>query len=72
MSTINNNVTGKKGSSPLEPLAVTVRQAREISSLGTTTIYALIASGKLETTTIGCRRLVIFKSLRQLIERGVE
>jgi excisionase family DNA binding protein len=50
------------------PLAVTVQRARELSGLGNTTIYALIRDKKLETVTVGRRRLVLFKSLESLLQ----
>jgi hypothetical protein len=50
-----------------KPLTVTVAIAREISGLGNTTIWALISSGKLQTTCVGRRRLIVYHSLQQLL-----
>jgi len=50
-----------------KPLTVTVAMAREISGLGNTTIWALIKAGKLESTRVGTRRLVIYRSLERLL-----
>ncbi len=50
------------------PLAVTVQRARELTGLGNTTLYALIRDKKLETVTVGRRRLVLFKSLESLLQ----
>jgi len=50
-----------------KPLAVTVAMARELSGLGNTTIWALIKSGKLESTSVGRRRLIIYGSLEKLL-----
>jgi hypothetical protein len=50
-----------------KPLTVTVAMARELSGLGNTTIWALIKAGRLESTTIGTRRLVIYRSLEELL-----
>jgi hypothetical protein len=49
------------------PLSVTVAMARQISSLGNTTIWALIKSGKLESISVGRRRLIIYRSLERLL-----
>lgn len=52
----------------LEPLTVTVQEARRLTGLGNTTIYKLIGQGKLRTTKVGARTLVMFPSLKSLIE----
>ena len=48
----------------LEPLAVDVNTALEISGLGRTKLYELIAQKKLKTVVIGRRRLVNYRSLK--------
>jgi hypothetical protein len=50
-----------------KPLTVTVAMAREISGLGNTTIWALIKSGRLESTCVGHRRLIVYGSLEKLL-----
>jgi hypothetical protein len=50
-----------------KPLTVTVAIAREISGLGSTTIWALIKSGRLESTCVGRRRLIVYCSLEKLL-----
>jgi excisionase family DNA binding protein len=55
---------------PLEPLALTVKRTCEVGGFGPTTVYALIKAGKLETTQVGRRRLVKYKSLKTLL--GIE
>jgi excisionase family DNA binding protein len=55
------------GSGQPEPITVTVPEARRISGLGNTTIYELIRTGKLKSTTVGTRRLIDFASLRDLL-----
>jgi hypothetical protein len=50
-----------------KPLTVTVAMAREISGLGNTTIWALIKSGRLESTSVGRRRLIVYYSLEKLL-----
>jgi excisionase family DNA binding protein len=52
----------------LEPLTVTVQEARRLTGLGNTTIYKLIGQGKLRTTKVGARTLVMFPSLKSLLE----
>lgn len=49
-------------------VSVTVAEAARLSGLGQSTIWSLIAGGKLESTSIGRRRLVLYRSLRRLIE----
>ena len=49
-------------------LTATVREACEMSGLGKTKLYELMNQGKLETTTIGRRRLVKVDSLKSLLE----
>jgi len=55
---------------PPSPLLVTVKDARRILGVGTTTIYRLIKSGALETRKIGARTLVTMKSVRRVAEEG--
>lgn len=50
----------------LKPITVTVDNAIKISGLGRTKLYELINQGKLKTTTIGRRRLVVYSSLEEL------
>jgi hypothetical protein len=52
------------------PLAVPVPEACRLAGIGTTKLYQLIGDGVVETTTIGKRRLVIYKSLESLINSG--
>jgi excisionase family DNA binding protein len=50
------------------PIAVTVRDAREVSGLGNTAIYALIKDGTLRTVKVGRRRLVLYDSIEELLQ----
>jgi len=50
------------------PLTVTINEAVALIGIGRTKLYELIAEGRLETTTIGRRRLVKFTSLYCLLE----
>ena len=50
-----------------EPLAISVRRAMELSTLGETTIYKLIKQGKLRTTLVLGRRLIDYASFMELL-----
>lgn len=53
----------------IEPLAVSIRQAgAALGGQSKSTIYKLIKAGKLESTLIGSRRVIIFQSLKALIK----
>jgi excisionase family DNA binding protein len=54
----------------LEPLAVTVKEAGRLTGLGHTTLYRLIGEGKLRTTKVGARTLVMFPSIKALLENA--
>ena len=54
----------------MERILISIREATEMLGIGRTTIYRLIAEGRLETVKIGSRRLVKVESLREIIERG--
>lgn len=48
-------------------LTCTVAEACEATGLGRTKIYELIRNGRIATTTIGRRRLVVVQSLLSLV-----
>ena len=52
---------------PLEPLTVTVTEARRLTGLGTTTIYKLIGAKELQTVKIGARTLIVYSSIKKLL-----
>lgn len=52
----------------MEPLTTTIEGAKKATGLGTTKIYELINSGKLNTVKVGRRRLVRTDSLRALVD----
>jgi hypothetical protein len=56
--------------SVLEPITVTVAQARRISGLGHTTIYKMIKAGDLEVVKIGARTLITYISLKKRLGRA--
>ena len=49
-----------------ERLTCTVPEACQVSGLGRTKLYELIGNGRLETRTIGRRRLILVRSLTGL------
>lgn len=49
-------------------LTCTIDEACEATGLGRTKLYELIGAGRLATTTVGRRRLVIIRSLQALID----
>lgn len=53
-------------------LTCTVAEACEATGLGRTKIYELIGNGRVTTTTIGRRRLVVVQSLLSLVGIKVE
>lgn len=50
-----------------KPLAVTIGTARKLSGLGNTKIWELIKDRKLNTVSVGRRRLVVYASLERLL-----
>jgi excisionase family DNA binding protein len=53
----------------MEPLALSIKDAAKALGLGRTTIYAMIADGRLEIFKIGRRTLVKMESIRRVIAR---
>lgn len=51
----------------MEPITLTIARTRELSGLGTTTIYNLINNGTLRTTKVGRRTLIYTSSVRDLL-----
>jgi excisionase family DNA binding protein len=62
----------RSGASGLKPLTVTVQQARRLTGLGNTTVYALIGDGTLESVLVRGRRLILFDSIEKLVGRSSE
>jgi excisionase family DNA binding protein len=54
----------------LQPLAYSIADACQISSLGKTYVYKLIKDGKLTSRKVGNRTLITAESLRRLIDKG--
>jgi len=51
----------------VNPITITIPTARRISGLGATTIWSLIKDRKLETVSVGRRRLILYRSLEKLL-----
>jgi excisionase family DNA binding protein len=51
----------------MEPLALSINDTARALSLGRTSIYAMIADGRLEAFRLGRRRLIRMESIRRLI-----
>jgi excisionase family DNA binding protein len=50
-----------------EPLTVTVTQARQLTGLGPTKLYAMLNDGTLKSSTLGGRRLIHYRELKKLL-----
>jgi excisionase family DNA binding protein len=53
----------------MERLTYSINETAHVLSMGRTSIYAMIADGRLETLKLGRRTLVKAESIRRLIER---
>jgi excisionase family DNA binding protein len=51
------------------PLLVSVPEGQRQLGIGKTKIFELIATGAIETVTIGRRRLIVAASLRDYVDR---
>lgn len=54
---------------PLEPLTVRIPVAVQLTGIGRSKLYELIAAGKVETVKVGTSTLVTVASLRRLIQK---
>ncbi len=52
----------------MEPIALSMADAVKASGLGKSTLYQAMSEGRLETRKVGRKRIVLTRSLRQLIE----
>ena len=52
----------------MEPLVLSVNDAAKALSLGRTSIYALIADGRLEVLKLGRRTLIRMESVRRIVD----
>jgi excisionase family DNA binding protein len=53
----------------VEKLAYSIEEAKALVPIGRTKYFELIASGQLESITVGRRRLITAESLRRFVER---
>ena len=51
----------------LKPLTVSVKTARQLLDIGNSKMWSLIAEGRVETISIGRKRLVLYHSLEALV-----
>ena len=54
----------------LERLAYTVTEAAKVSTISRTRLYGLMAEGRLRSSTIGTRRVILADDLRALLAAG--
>ena len=54
----------------MDPITITVANARHALGIGTTKIYELIASERLRAVKIGRRTLITTESIRALIQES--
>jgi len=54
----------------MEPLALSINDTAKALSLGRTSIYAMIADGRLEAFKLGRRTLIRTESIRRLVSAG--
>lgn len=57
-----------QGAYAVDKLAYSITEIAKALSLGRTSVYALIAEGRLETFKFGSRRLVKAQSVRRLVD----
>jgi excisionase family DNA binding protein len=55
---------------PLEPLTVRIPVAVQLTGIGRSKIYELIASGEIEVVKVGASTLITVASLRRLIQKS--
>ena len=53
-----------------QPLAYDIPTASRVSTISRSQLYVLISQGKIQSTTIGRRRVIIAASLHRLIAEG--
>jgi hypothetical protein len=54
---------------PLEPLTVRIPVGVQLTGIGRSKLYGLIAAGEVETVKVGASTLVTVASLRRLIQK---
>jgi len=51
----------------IDPITVTTKEAERLLSIGHTTLYRLIDAGKIDTLTVGAKRLVTYASIKRFV-----
>ncbi|MDE0878314.1 MAG: helix-turn-helix domain-containing protein [Sphingomonas bacterium] len=54
----------------MEPITVTIEDAKKVTGLGRTKLYELIGNGSLDVVRIGRRTLVKTASIRALVDQA--
>jgi excisionase family DNA binding protein len=54
----------------LTPIAVRINDATRLTGIGKTKLFELIAAGKLETASVGRRRLILYSSLQSFLHEN--
>ena len=75
-TTVTSQSTAPKAAEPstmpfAQRLTCTIDDACEVTGLGRTKLYELIGAGRIVTTTIGRRRLVVVRSLLALLDTNM-
>jgi hypothetical protein len=75
MPTKTTSITASRGAAmfatmalPLEPFSVRIPVAVQLTGIGRSKLYELIAAGEVEIVKVGASTLVTVASLRQLIQ----
>lgn len=55
---------------PLEPLTVRIPVAVQLTGIGRSKLYELIAAGEVDVVKIGASKLITVASLRRLIQKS--
>jgi excisionase family DNA binding protein len=50
----------------MKPIAVSVKETRRLLGLGHTTVSAMVRDGRLESTLVGRRRLILLESVLKI------
>jgi excisionase family DNA binding protein len=66
----NQGIGRAATSGTFEPISVRIATAVRMTGISRSRIYELIQAGDLETRKIGRSTLVLFSSLKDLVERG--
>jgi hypothetical protein len=65
---VAENTTHHTRSSTLEPLTVSVQTAQYVLGIGNTKFWHLVKEGRIELAEVGRRRMVIYRSLKTLVQ----